>query len=270
MTTEGKDKKRSSPTRKTGPRQGTRSKPSKKTKQQEKSNKTDSVADKQKSAPEQEGQQNTDKSEGLASEAIRIVEKAASILEEEISAGIIAAKRVEERYINVNTLRSSSPEQVLQRFRKDAHEVLDILLDLVNLSVNALNGLSERSMNIRSASTAKGKQDASGKESVPELTIPQTLKPGESGTVAMLVENDSEDPTTEFTFKTTGLLSADGEQINAEYIAFDPPSLTIAANDLEKVKVSVSVPAHTPPGQYSGLLQTTELHVRAILSVRVE
>lgn len=225
---------------------------------------------KEKTARKKPRKESSAKSDGLAAEAIRIVEQAASILEEEISAGIVAAKKVGERYINVNALRSGPPEQVIQRFRKDAHEVLDILLDLVNLSISAIGGLGERAMNIRSTTVSKDKGNSKSEENLPELIIPAVLKAGESGKVGMLVENGSDNATTQFEFTTAGLLSSSGDRLDAQHISFDPPLLAIAANDLEKVNVTVVIPEGTPPGRYSGLLQAPAIQMRAILTVQVE
>jgi len=208
-------------------------------------------------------------SDGFAAEAMRIVEQAASILEEEISAGIVAAKKVEQRYINVNALRGGSSEQVLQRFRTDAHEVLDILLDLVNLSINALSGLSERAINLRSGSTGKDKSGAKAEEALTEIVLPDVLKAGDSGKVGMVVANESDAPTGKFDILTAGLLSTNGDRLAPECIAFEPPSLEIAANDLEKVTVNVTIPAGTPAGQYSGVLHAPAIQMRALLTVNV-
>jgi hypothetical protein len=209
------------------------------------------------------------KSEGLAAEAIRIVEQAASILEEEISAGIVAAKKVEQRYVNVNALRSGDSEQVMQRFRKDAHEVLDILLDLVNLSINAIGGMSARAINLRSSTESKNKSNSNPEENLAEIVLPEALKPGDSGKVGMLVENESDTPTGKFAFTTAGLLNSSGAQLDPSAISFEPAILEIAANDLEKLTINVAIPAGTPAGQYSGLLSAPTVQMRAILTVNV-
>lgn len=218
---------------------------------------------------QQKSQQQAKGSKGLAAEAVRIVEQAASILEEEISAGIVAARKVEERYVNVNSLRSEESREIIQRFRKDAHEVLDIVLDLINLSINAVSGLGERAMNIRSTAVSR---DNNGKteETVPELVIPEALKPGESGKVGMLVENESDNATETFSFSTSGLLDSVGNHLGPDNIQFDPASLGVAANDLEKVNIRVSIPEGTTPGYYSGVVQAAAIQMRALLTVHVE
>src|SRR5205823_2923222 len=78
---------------------------------------------------------------GLARSVSRIVSQAAAILEDELAAGIGAAKQIEERFLDVAEMRSTSPDEVMARFRKDAHEVVDIALDLLNVPTRSLGGL---------------------------------------------------------------------------------------------------------------------------------
>ena len=172
---------------------------------------------------------------------------------------------MEERYVDVNSLRTGAPEHVMQRFRKDAHEVLDIMLDMVNLSVSALGGLSERAMSIRSGTVQKN-----GNDNLPELLVPKVLKPGESGRVSMLVENEEDKDSAPFKFSSSGLLSDTGEQLDSSNISFVPANLQVAANDIEKVVINVTIPETATAGRYSGLLQAPELEIRALLTVQVE
>ena len=243
--------------------------PATKTKGTNKKTKTNKPTNNDKSKRKTKGKTKPKRSDTIASEAMRMVEQAASILEEEISAGIIAAKKVEQRYVNINSIRSGETQEVMQRFRNDAHEVLDIVFDLLYLSINAVSGLGERALNIRSATAQK--QDASNaEESVVELLIPDVLKPGESGKVAMLVENVNDKQTDQFQISTSGLLNATGDHIDASNISFDPNTLTIDANDIEKVNITVTVPEGTAPGQYSGVVQATAIQMRVLLTVLVE
>ncbi len=210
---------------------------------------------------------------GLANKATKIVEQAASILEEEIAAGIVAAKNVEERYVNVGNLRTGNTEHVMQRFRKDAHEVVDILLDLVNVSLNSLGGLTRRVVSVQSGPVSNEGKASKGTAAagIPTLQIPGALKENESGEISMSVENDSDTSTEEFTFKCSGLLSANGDEISPENIKFNPEKIIVGPNTFEKVVISVKVPENANPGVYSGLLQATKLsHVRALLTVVVE
>lgn len=199
-----------------------------------------------------------------------VVQKAASILEEEIAAGIVAAQRVEKRFINVNKTRSRKPDDTIQRFRRDSHELVDMLLDLVDAGTKYIDVLTQRVIRVRGAEHQEKSEPTSG-EQIPTLIMPQSLKPGESAEVPMTLENDSDKSTGELGFHSTDLINASGDQISAEQITFTPPLVTIARHKTQKITVTASVPKGTPSGVYSGLIQATKLNqLRALLMVQVE
>ena len=69
----------------------------------------------------------TDLVAGLAGTASRIVSKAASIVEEEIALAIRLTQDLEQKYVDAEQVRSKDAQGVIQRFRRDAHDVVDIL-----------------------------------------------------------------------------------------------------------------------------------------------
>ncbi len=73
-----------------------------------------------------------------------------SVLEEELAAGINTTQKHEKKVVDVDKLRAGDPQEVIQRFRRDAHDVVDILLDLVNVATNC-------STSLPSASSASGR-----------------------------------------------------------------------------------------------------------------
>src|SRR5450432_2749591 len=64
----------------------------------------------------------------MLNNAQRVLSSAVNVLEEEIAAGILAAKRIEKKVLNVDDVRNN-PENLLNRIRKDTHEVVDLFLD---------------------------------------------------------------------------------------------------------------------------------------------
>lgn len=213
---------------------------------------------------------------GAVGATSRIVLQAASILEEEIAAGIVAAKKVEARLVDVDKLRGADPQEVMQRFRRDAHEVVDILIDLVNVATNSLSGLAQRVVRISEAGVGAAAGAVSGKlrpaaGAVPALSVPQPLKPGESVQVPLTLENDGDSTTENFRFLCSDLVNASGDRIAGGYVSFLPEALAIAPRSAATVTVTVSAPSGTPAGVYSGIVQATRLEqLRAVLSVRVE
>jgi hypothetical protein len=204
---------------------------------------------------------------GVARSASRIVSQAATILEEELSAGIGAAKQIEERFLNVAETRSTNPDEVIALFRKDAHEVVDIVLDVLSASTRSITGLAQRISVGDGAPAAQSARAASA----PTITVPGEVARGGSASVPFSLENDGDAETAEFTFQTTDLVNADGETIPAQHVTFEPPTLAISAHERESVTINVQVPGDAAPGTYSGLVLATNLErLRAVLLVTVE
>jgi hypothetical protein len=59
----------------------------------------------------------------------RIVIDAAALLDEEVAAGIVAAKRVQERFQKERRIEPADFSEALQRFRSDAHHIVNTLND---------------------------------------------------------------------------------------------------------------------------------------------
>jgi hypothetical protein len=108
--------------------------------------------------------------QGFAETTSRVVQQAASILEEEIAAGIVAARQIEGRFVSIEQLRGGKPEEVMQRLRRDAHDVLDILVDLVHVTVRAAQTLAQRVVRVSAAVDRKAR--AGPGPSVPVLSLP--------------------------------------------------------------------------------------------------
>lgn len=203
----------------------------------------------------------------LSDTTSRVVQQAASILEEEIAAGIRVAKDIEGRFLKVEELRARKPDEVVQRFRNDAHEVLDILMDLVQGAAKAAGDLTQRAVSVRT-----GERPATPRTSdLPTLTMPGPVGAGQSAETCLTVENDSDNATAEFSFRATDFLSPEGERIPAGQVSFAPELITMAPRSKESISIRVTVPEGTPAGVYSGLLQATRLQqLRSLLVIEVK
>lgn len=215
---------------------------------------------------------------GASRRAIRatpiIVQKAASILEEEVAMGIGAAKRIEQRFLDVAALRAQSPDAVMSRFRRDAHEAVDIILDIVTAAATTVGERAGRFVNI----TASGRHTTTTSPAAEEpgirlskIRFTGAVKAGGDATVSISLENESDQQTAEFTLVAGELVSASGERIAASAVTFTPPTLSVGPRSSGQVVVRVAVPAGTRPGTYEGLVRATQLDaLRALLSIEVE
>ena len=206
---------------------------------------------------------------GLAGITSRIVSSAASILEEKLATGIRVAQNIEKEVVDIEKARSRDSKEVIQRFRKDAHDMVDIVVDLVNSATKALDGLSERALTIGVGSEPRAEKKPAA-VGIPSLAVPTAVKPGESVEIPMTLENESNKPTEAFNFHSSDLVNTAGERISSEQISFSPEQLVIEPQQASVVTVTIRVPENAAPGIYSGLLQATRVdQLRAVLSIQI-
>ncbi len=205
----------------------------------------------------------------VAKSTSRVVEQAASILEEEIAAGIVAARKVEDKFINTKAIRSEDKEALFSRFRVDAHEVVDIVMDVVNAVAKYGTRLTKRMITF-SGPLSKD-EDEEFQSDIPKLTMPRPLKPGSTTEVPMILENRSEETTDVFSMFSTDLISNKGKRIGAVNVKFNPQTIKIGPLKKEQISIRVTIPKSAVPGEYSGLVQAANMdQLRAILILIVE
>lgn len=216
----------------------------------------------------------------LTSTASRVVGQAASILEEEISAGISAARQVEERFLDVAALRARDPNEIMQRFRQDAHELVDIVLDVVTTLVDRaanLTGLADGSKKTlppgserRSGHGQPGTGPDPGAHGRVATLSRGPIRAGERMELAIAVNNDSDEPIAGLAFQCSDLIGPAGKTIAAKHITITPSALDLGPRGEARVAIAIGVPADALPGLYSGVFQADKLpDVRAIVLVDV-
>lgn len=212
-----------------------------------------------------------DLSRRAAIAAPAVVIKAASILEEEVAMGLGAVKRIEQRFLDVEALRKENPDDVMSRFRRDAHDAVDIILDVLTAAAQTVGTQAGRFVNVTAGAKPAARQphDGAGLQ-LPALRIPGRVAAGANGAVAMSLENPSDVGTADFTLHASDLVSAGGARITAGQITFAPSHLSVGPKGAGRVDVTVAVPAGTAAGTYEGLVRATQLEgLRALLTVVV-
>lgn len=212
---------------------------------------------------------------GRQSQGTGVVLKAASILEDELALGIGAAKRIERRFLNVDRLRSEPPDALLSRFRRDAHEVVEILVDVVGAAATTVSERAGQIVNI--AATRVGRQAGSpaqaapGAPSIPVVEVPGPVLGGSITETAVSFENESGESRAEFTMQSSDLVSGAGSRIAAEHVGFSPETMTIEPRRTGEIRITLRVPEGTPAGNYEGLLRSSRAtSLRALLRVQVQ
>ncbi len=198
-----------------------------------------------------------------------VVQQAASILESEISAGVKIAQQSESRFPQVEKFRSEKPDEVMQRFRRDAHEVVDIFIDVVGATLKAAPNMND--MNFLRVGNVTVKPVQVPQEQRPVIKSPTPVKAGGIAEIQISFENNRNTETEEFKLYSTDLISNNGERLPSGLVKFVPQAMKIAANQTMQVTVIVAVPEETSPGTYSGLVLASNMtDLRSEIVIKVE
>ncbi|MGB0949855.1 MAG: hypothetical protein ACPGU0_07100, partial [Marinirhabdus sp.] len=171
--------------------------------------------------------------------AHNVVKKAADILEEEIAAGIIAAKQIEKKFINVEQVRDKDPDHIMSRFRTDAYEVIDMLMDIASVASTQLEQISKKVVNI-SALTNEGKNTPAAH--VPVIRNEKQYKAGGEAILAMQLQNDHKEKAMEIALRETDLVDPTGQRILMRNIKMNPEVLILKPGEKKDVKIHVKIP----------------------------
>jgi hypothetical protein len=199
----------------------------------------------------------------------KVVQQAASILESEISAGVKIAQQTENRFPQMDKFRSEKPDEVMQRFRRDAHEVVDIFIDVVGATLKSVPNLSDPNFLRIGNVTVKPMQVAQTQR--PIITSSQAVKAGGVAEIQISFENNRNVETEEFSLYSTDLISNSGERLPSGLVKFTPTALKISPFQTMQATVTVAVPEGTSPGTYSGLVLASNMSdLRSEIVVKVE
>lgn len=205
------------------------------------------------------------KKDEILSSAQKVINSAVNVLEEEIAAGILAAKKIEKKVLDVDNIRSD-PDDLMNRIRRDTHEAVDLFLDAITALTQQVNKLT------KTENEKDEKSDADAVKKSPTLTLLETeqpLKPGQSETFSFTLFEDS-DKVTKISFQKTSLFGPNGQSINASSLKITPLRLSFKSKEERIVKVQLSVPNDAQPGAYNALITDSEnALVKVVLNVVV-
>lgn len=205
----------------------------------------------------------------MLNNAQRVLSSAVNVLEEEIAAGILAAKRIEKKVIDVEDVRNN-PENLVNRIRKDTHEVVDIFLDAIIALSSQLRIFSD---NIEKQN-GRMKPAADAKKQNNQVAILQTespLKPGQSATLLMNVSNDDETGPVKVHLVKTDLKGPSSEKIIARNIKIQPASIVLAPGENKEVSVLIKIPSACKRGHYTALFtDISNPLLKALVNIEVE
>ena len=206
----------------------------------------------------------------MLNNAQRVLSSAVNVLEEEIAAGILAAKKIEKKVLNIDDVRTN-PENLLNRIRKDTHEVVDLFLDAAIALSSQLKILTD---NVATqTSNIKKPETSAEKKQRDVITILQNDEPLQPGATAILYMNLYDEDATEavtIQLQKRDLIGALNEKIAAKNISIKPSPVVLQPGESEEVAITIKVPGNCKHGHYTALF--TDIRnplVKAIVSIEV-
>ena len=198
----------------------------------------------------------------------KVVQQAASILESELSTAVKMAHETENKFPQVERFRTEPPDEIVQRFRRDAHEVIDIFIDVLGVTLKSMPSMAQLAPQEVPVIVKPVEIKADIR---PVVSAAKAVKAGEKAEIELSFENSLGVPTGEFTLYCTDLISSSGERLPGSTVTITPKTLKIAPRMTEKIVLTIDVPKKVVPGTYSGLVIASNMpQLRSEITVTVE
>lgn len=186
-------------------------------------------------------------------QAATIVSEAASILDEEMARGVLAARDAKPFPRD----RDADPTSTLLR---QVHDVIDNIAGIWP--------------NLQSASTqwtgpSVAAVNSGHAEPLPELKPASSLRAGQRARISMMLCN-KEDRPVRLTPMTTDLIGSTGGRISSQLFEFEPREVRLEPGEQREIQIGIPVPAEASVGCYTGLLVVTGVdYLRALMTIDV-
>ena len=213
---------------------------------------------------------NTINPDKMINNAQRILSSAVNVLEEEIAAGILAAKKIEKKVIDVEDVRSN-PEELMSRIRRDTHEAIDIFLDALTAITNHL-GILSGSIKKETGTTSSTEQQAKpGTENaLPVIVTEAPVKAGETGMLHLAITNDSIKDQMTVALMKPDFAGAQMQKILARHVQLNPAVLNLKPTEQKEIIIKIKVPKTCKPGHYCALLMdANNAGIRTVVGIDV-
>ncbi len=210
--------------------------------------------------------------DGILSNAQDIISSAVNVLEEEIAAGILAAKKIEKEFIDVDNIRHDT-DDLMNRIRRDTHEAVDLFMDALAAITRHVSELSESLDNRNGAAKKSGNEVKfrQSRDTIPVIRPENPLKPGESAELVMAVCNDKPEETASVHIQKTRLTAPGRQTIHTGAIKIEPSELTLDPGEEKEVSIQIKVPKKSLPGIYHAMLTDSNgCDFRAALELEVK
>ncbi len=206
----------------------------------------------------------------MLNNAQRVLSSAVNVLEEEIAAGILAAKKIERKVLNIDDVRNT-PENLLNRIRKDTHEVVDLFLDAAIALSSQLKILSDnvstQTENIKKNEPSPEKKQ---RDTITLIQNDEPFKPGETAILYINLSNEEATAPVKIQLKKNDLVGALNEKIASRNITIKPSSVILKPGENKEATITIKVPVKCKRGHYTAMFTDTQNpFLKVIVSIEV-
>lgn len=201
----------------------------------------------------------------MLNNAQKVISSAVNVLEEEIAAGILAAKKIEKKVINVDEIRDDN-QNLMNRIRRDTHEALDIFLDALAALSKQIGMLTDTVSKEKKENTTKATADTA-KNANPLQVIEHdgVVKPGQKITLSLLLNDDTIKKPVKLDFKKSDFTGPGNQRIQSDYTQVKPSSFVLKPGEEKEISIVVSVPKNCKSGNYISLLAVNQMPAAKII-----
>lgn len=207
----------------------------------------------------------------VLSNAQRVLSSAVNVLEEEIAAGILAAKKIEKKVIDVEEIRDN-PEDLMNRIRRDTHEAVDLFMDAFTALSKQLGFLSDK---ITKEIDPQKKEGPVAHEKMRENKVTliendEPIKAGQTTVLHMSLTNDHATEPVKIQLQKSDLTGPVNQKINSRCIQLKPSSFVLKPGEEKEIAIQIKIPIHCKTGHYSTLIKDAgNPYIQSVLSIKV-
>ncbi len=207
----------------------------------------------------------------ILSNAQEIINSAVNVLEEEIAAGILAAKKIEKEVIDVDDIRHN-PDDLMNRIRRDTHEAVDLFIDALTAITKHVSELSTTLDNKNGASNHSESVNGQGKENaISFIEAEEPLQPGKSTSIILSVFDDHSEAPVNIKIQKTDLTGPQKQIIHSRAIKIVPSTVTLKPGEEKEISVQINVPKYASSGKYHAMLTDENNHdFRVVIGIEVK
>lgn len=206
----------------------------------------------------------------MLNNAQKVISSAVNVLEEEIAAGILAAKKIEKKVINVDEIRDDS-QNLMNRIRRDTHEALDIFLDALAALSKQIGMLTDTVSKEKENATKTTADTAKNANPLQVIEHEGSVKPGQKITLSLLLSDDTIKKPAKLDFKKSDFTGPGNQRIPSDNIQVKPSSFLLKPGEEKEISIQVGVPKNCKSGNYISLLAVNQMPaVKIILCFEVK